>query len=239
MSAHHPPTTLRSSASLTTSPRYDSQAPPEPISAPTDGLADDVHSYQLQSQSRPLFLDTDTTGMPEKQAFLTTISDTASSSDNTSFATQRSHTALWTAWWSEILALLLGTGALVAIIITLVRFNGKEQPAWKYSVNLNTLIAILSTFLRVCLLFGIEESECVSLGLYMLLTRYKPLAKPSGCATVARIHFDISLDSTAQPVDLGDLCCFFSNYEDCMRRSRFAHGIVTDIFAVIQYFLVA
>ncbi|KAF2133089.1 hypothetical protein P153DRAFT_271492, partial [Dothidotthia symphoricarpi CBS 119687] len=62
------------------------------------------------------------------------------------------------AWWSEILSLLLSMGALVAIIITLVMFNGKEQPAWKYSINLNTLIAILSTFLRVCMLFGVEET---------------------------------------------------------------------------------
>jgi uncharacterized membrane protein YgaE (UPF0421/DUF939 family) len=55
------------------------------------------------------------------------------------------------------LSLLAAIGALVAIVVTLVKFNRKEQPAWRYRVNLNTLIAILSAFLRVCMLFSVEE----------------------------------------------------------------------------------
>lgn len=55
------------------------------------------------------------------------------------------------------MTLLVGASALAAIIGTLAWFSSKEQPTWKHSINLNTLIAILSTILRVCLLYGVEE----------------------------------------------------------------------------------
>ncbi|KAF3035961.1 hypothetical protein E8E12_006950 [Didymella heteroderae] len=75
-----------------------------------------------------------------------------------SFSARRSHLASLIAWRQEILTLLIGASALAAIIGTLAWFSRKEQPTWKHSINLNTLIAILSTVLRVCVLYGVEEA---------------------------------------------------------------------------------
>ena len=76
-----------------------------------------------------------------------------------SFDSRRSHLASLLAWWQEILTLLIGASALAAIIGTLGWFSSKEQPTWKHSINLNTLIAILATILRVCVLYGVEEGS--------------------------------------------------------------------------------
>jgi hypothetical protein len=72
---------------------------------------------------------------------------------------QRTPVTSLTAWWFETLSLLLATGALVAITVTLAKFNRQEQPSWKYRINLNTLVAILSTLLRVGMTVGVEEGE--------------------------------------------------------------------------------
>lgn len=93
----------------------------------------------------------------EQQAFLGTAYDDALPKQRSAPSTRRSCLDLIAAWWIEIISLLVGVGALVAIAVTLAEYNSKEQPAWKYSVNLNTLIAILSTLLRVCMLYGVEE----------------------------------------------------------------------------------
>ena len=72
---------------------------------------------------------------------------------------RESRTHRLTIWWFEILSLSAGLGALIAIIVTLAAFDTIEQPTWKYRINLNTLVAILSTFLRVCMLVGVEEGK--------------------------------------------------------------------------------
>jgi Protein of unknown function (DUF3176) len=41
----------------------------------------------------------------------------------------------------------------------LAMYNGQEQPAWKYSLNLSTLAAILSTLLRVAIVVIAEEGK--------------------------------------------------------------------------------
>jgi hypothetical protein len=58
------------------------------------------------------------------------------------------HPALFKAWWFEIASLIVAIAALVAIVVTLAEYDKKEQPGWKHTINLNTLIAILSTLLR-------------------------------------------------------------------------------------------
>lgn len=66
---------------------------------------------------------------------------------------------LTTLWWKEIISFLVASGALVAIVVILVMYNGQVQPSWKYSVNLSTLIAILSTLLRALLVAVVEEGK--------------------------------------------------------------------------------
>lgn len=91
---------------------------------------------------------------PEQQAFL---SSEPNDKQAHPFDCQRSRLAFLSAFWFGIASLLIDVSALVAIAITLAKFDRKEQPAWKYSVDLNTLIAILSTLLRVWVLYGVEE----------------------------------------------------------------------------------
>ncbi|KAE9968535.1 hypothetical protein BLS_005806 [Venturia inaequalis] len=52
------------------------------------------------------------------------------------------------AWWTEIVFLSAAMMAFFAISMTLYKSHGKEQAEIKYSISLNTLIAILSTLLR-------------------------------------------------------------------------------------------
>jgi hypothetical protein len=76
--------------------------------------------------------------------------------------TQRRSFALLKTWWFELASLTVAMAALIAIAITLAEYNNKEQPAWKFSLNLNTLIAILATLLRACMVVVAEEGEAYS-----------------------------------------------------------------------------
>jgi hypothetical protein len=69
----------------------------------------------------------------------------------------RSRLSLVTVWWTETISLLMAIGAFLAIVTILAIYDNQEQPAWKYSLNLNTLVAILSTLLRASLVVIVEE----------------------------------------------------------------------------------
>jgi hypothetical protein len=56
----------------------------------------------------------------------------------------------------EVLAMLLSSGLLVAIIVVLARYNHSPQPIWRY-VSLNSMISWLSTISKGCVLFSISE----------------------------------------------------------------------------------
>jgi hypothetical protein len=64
-----------------------------------------------------------------------------------------------TTWWTEVVALALAICALLAIAVMMTKYHDKQQPEWKYKINLNTLIAILSTLMRACLVLVAEEGE--------------------------------------------------------------------------------
>lgn len=51
-------------------------------------------------------------------------------------------------WSWEIMSLALAVGILAAIYAILSHFNGQEIPRWPLMINLNTLIALLSTIFR-------------------------------------------------------------------------------------------
>ncbi|KAK5658337.1 hypothetical protein OQA88_2313 [Cercophora sp. LCS_1] len=61
-------------------------------------------------------------------------------------------------WAFEVLVLGIALGSFAAIIVVLWLFNGEESPAWRYSINLNSLVAILSTVLRAALMIPVAES---------------------------------------------------------------------------------
>jgi hypothetical protein len=56
----------------------------------------------------------------------------------------------------------MATGAFLAIVTILAVYDNEEQPAWKYSLNLNTLVAILSTLMRASLVVIVEEGKHTS-----------------------------------------------------------------------------
>jgi hypothetical protein len=97
----------------------------------------------------------------EDHAFLSEAyrPSTSIHSPETTTKTQHRSLALLKTWWFELASLTVAMAALVAIAITLAQYNKKEQPAWRYSLNLNTLIAILATLLRACMVVVAEEGE--------------------------------------------------------------------------------
>lgn len=58
---------------------------------------------------------------------------------------------------SDIGGLLSAFSILVAIIITLGIFNGKPEQDWKLKLNLNSLVALLTTILRASMLTVVSE----------------------------------------------------------------------------------
>jgi hypothetical protein len=67
-----------------------------------------------------------------------------------------SYGRLAVAWWQEILSFLFAAALFVANAIILAKYNGQEQTDWKYSLNLSTLVAVLSTLLRASMAVVVE-----------------------------------------------------------------------------------
>ncbi|KAJ5355832.1 hypothetical protein N7517_010441 [Penicillium concentricum] len=57
----------------------------------------------------------------------------------------------------EILAMILSTVLLLAIVMVLDNYNHRPQPTWKY-VSLNSVISWLGTIAKACVLFSISEA---------------------------------------------------------------------------------
>jgi hypothetical protein len=72
---------------------------------------------------------------------------------------KRNSASVLNTWWFEFASLSAAIAALIAIVITMAEYDSKEQPEWKYSINLNTLIAVLATMLRACMVVVAEEGK--------------------------------------------------------------------------------
>ncbi|KAK7739721.1 hypothetical protein SLS53_005691 [Cytospora paraplurivora] len=60
-------------------------------------------------------------------------------------------------WYLEIITLLISIILLAAIIILLSMYDGSYMPEWPFSINLSTVISLLSTFLRAAMLAAVAE----------------------------------------------------------------------------------
>ena len=60
-------------------------------------------------------------------------------------------------WAWEIASLVLATALLIATVVILCKFEGKRVPDWGEWVNLNTIVAVLSTVLRGAVALVIAE----------------------------------------------------------------------------------
>jgi hypothetical protein len=54
-------------------------------------------------------------------------------------------------WWSEIAMLALSILLFIAIVILLKLYDNHPMPSWSFHLNVNSMVAILSTLLRSCL----------------------------------------------------------------------------------------
>ncbi|EMD89921.1 hypothetical protein COCC4DRAFT_68261 [Bipolaris maydis ATCC 48331] len=72
----------------------------------------------------------------------------------------------------------------MAIVITMAKYNDREQPEWRYSINLNTIIAVLATVLRSCMVVVAEE--VIGQLKWLLFRRPQPLWNLEHLDTAAR-----------------------------------------------------
>jgi hypothetical protein len=79
-------------------------------------------------------------------------------------------------WWLESLAVVVSLLLLTAILGILYRFDGEEQPDWPYWINLNAVVATLSTILRAQLLLVAAEGQ-----LQMLARHPQSTSLMEGC----------------------------------------------------------
>lgn len=80
-------------------------------------------------------------------------------SQKTSQGGKSTKASLWKLPWMfiwEVLAIILSSGILAAIIVILDHYHHHPQPAWK-TVSLNSVISWLSTVSKGCVLFAISE----------------------------------------------------------------------------------
>lgn len=65
------------------------------------------------------------------------------------------------AWFTNVAGLLFAAAILIAIVVILRNYDGKLQPNWDYSLNLNSLVAILTTVLRTSLMDTVSDGEFI------------------------------------------------------------------------------
>ncbi|KAI8959210.1 hypothetical protein F5Y11DRAFT_333769 [Daldinia sp. FL1419] len=76
-------------------------------------------------------------------------------------------------WPWEIASLFVAIGSIAATYSILSHFDGHEVPEWPLSINLNTLIALISTIMRAAMLVGV--AEVISQTKWTWFSRPRPL----------------------------------------------------------------
>ena len=91
-------------------------------------------------------------------------------------APRRVSHALWKWWILEIVCVLIGTAALIALIIVLRRYDGKPVKLWPWSITPNSLVAVFTTLIKVMAMLPV--ADCIGQLKWVWFTRGKgrPLA---------------------------------------------------------------
>ncbi|KAI2472449.1 hypothetical protein F4781DRAFT_445381 [Annulohypoxylon bovei var. microspora] len=87
-------------------------------------------------------------------------------------AVRRQHVFRFWPW--EIASLIVAFGLIAATYSILSHFDGQKLPEWPYSINLNTLIALISTIMRAAMLVGV--AEVISQTKWSWFSRPRPLS---------------------------------------------------------------
>ncbi|KAI2776395.1 hypothetical protein F4815DRAFT_484627 [Daldinia loculata] len=77
-------------------------------------------------------------------------------------------------WPWEIGSIFVAIGSIAATYSILSHFDGHEVPEWPFSINLNTLIALISTVMRAAMLVGV--AEVISQTKWTWFSRPRPLS---------------------------------------------------------------
>lgn len=92
-------------------------------------------------------------------AFTTDAKWKDSGSDSSTVGHRRS-LGTWRLWKWELLSLAVSASLLIAIIITLRQFDGKDLSDWKAPVGINTVISVLSALFKGSLSLPVAEGTC-------------------------------------------------------------------------------
>ncbi|KAL7629752.1 hypothetical protein AAE478_001275 [Parahypoxylon ruwenzoriense] len=77
-------------------------------------------------------------------------------------------------WPWELGSVFVAFSLVVATYAILLHFNGQRVPEWPFSINLNTLIALISTIMRSAMLVGV--AEVISQTKWAWFSRPRPLS---------------------------------------------------------------
>ncbi|KAI4867977.1 hypothetical protein F4820DRAFT_411924 [Hypoxylon rubiginosum] len=88
-------------------------------------------------------------------------------------APTRRHHHVFRFWPWEIGSVLVAFGTIAATYSILSHFDGQQVPEWPFSINLNTLIALISTIMRAAMLVGV--AEVISQTKWSWFSRPRPL----------------------------------------------------------------
>ena len=79
-------------------------------------------------------------------------------------------------WLWEIISIAVAVGLIVAIATLLATYNGRRTPDWGERINLNALLAILSTVLRAALVVVVSQIISQRKWDWFATTRRRPLS---------------------------------------------------------------
>ena len=73
-------------------------------------------------------------------------------------------------WLFEILSVIGALLVLCAIVGLLVGYHDNKQPVWKYSINLNSLVALLSTLFKALMMVAVAEGKALPSSIVIIWT---------------------------------------------------------------------
>lgn len=98
-------------------------------------------------------------GLVSSTVYGLTPSSNHSTAVHSKLHSKRRRSTFLTAWAYECVLVIFALGLLAAIVSILASFQHQPQPSWGLGINLNTVIALLATFLRNSILMVIEQGQ--------------------------------------------------------------------------------
>ncbi|KAI1765376.1 hypothetical protein GGR53DRAFT_263822 [Hypoxylon sp. FL1150] len=121
----------------------------------------------------------------------------------------RRHHHVFRYWPWEMGSILVAFGMIAATYSILSHFDGQEVPEWPFSINLNTLIALISTIMRAAMLVG--AAAVISQTKWSWFSRPRPLSHLQYFDEASRsVSGSLSLLFVAPTSSMGILCALIT-----------------------------